>query len=527
MKNLNLITIFLLVLLSFSGCKESFLEIQPTDSLNPETYFKNQDHALSAVSAVYSGFMDRSKPFGYSFDPINKCLIYNANYYTNDVLNIGADEFYNVHDVPASYAPLYEMWSNMYDGINRSNNAIAKIMEMDNSKIDPALRDRLVGECKFLRGLFYLTLVQNWGDVPLMIGADATSKDPKPKRADKKLVLEQIATDMKEASAVLPWKYEAKNNDLGRATKGAALSYLGWVQMYLEKWSEAKTSLDAVIQSNTYQLETNFGRIHEEGNHNGPESIFELQFKEEADMNWSNYGNANANWFLTMFTPGEESGWNAYQASKQLYDSYEPGDVRKTYTCMGLGDAHPYPVLMDNLVNGTSLVLTDIDKLDHSDKVWRESKNKKHFGPTITKDKPYSGVYILKYWKRQIKDKPMSSQPAVLFRYAHVLLNYAEVLMKLNDSSGALTSMNKVRERAKLKNLTGLTGDGLMKAINDERRHEFTAEFTLWYDLTRTGKAIEFLKEKYGVTITERSLVYPLPQGELDANNNLVQNQGY
>ena len=119
-------------------------------------------------------------------------------------------------------------------------------------------------------------------------------------------------------------------------------------------------------------------------------------------------------------------------------------------------------------------------------------------------------------------------------RLADILLLKAEALNESNDLAGAAALVNQIRSRAKLANTTANTQTDMRLAIEKERRLELAFEGIRWFDLKRTGRAIEVMNNAtgpgnipLGYHLTQNRLVYPIPQAELDKNTKLTQNPGY
>ena len=118
-----------------------------------------------------------------------------------------------------------------------------------------------------------------------------------------------------------------------------------------------------------------------------------------------------------------------------------------------------------------------------------------------------------------------------MIRYADVLLKLAEAL---NESGGANPEqyLNMVRNRAGLSNTTATSQNDLRDAIEMERRLELIGEGHRWFDLKRTGRAVEtmnawFAANDKNVTISSNHLILPIPQSQLDTDPALEQNPGY
>jgi hypothetical protein len=127
-----------------------------------------------------------------------------------------------------------------------------------------------------------------------------------------------------------------------------------------------------------------------------------------------------------------------------------------------------------------------------------------------------------------------SSQNYIFIRLADIILLKAEALNETGDVAGAATLVNQIRTRAKLSNTTAAAQDAMRLAIEKERRLELAFEGIRWFDLKRTGRAIEVMNSctgagevPLGYHLTTNRLMFPIPQSELDKNTKLVQNPGY
>ena len=127
-----------------------------------------------------------------------------------------------------------------------------------------------------------------------------------------------------------------------------------------------------------------------------------------------------------------------------------------------------------------------------------------------------------------------SPQNYIFIRLADILLLKAEALNETCDLAGAAALVNQIRTRVKLANTTASTKDAMKLAIEKERRLELAFEGIRWFDLKRTGRAIDVMSntigadgQKIGYSLTTEKLLWPIPQAELDKNTKLVQNPGY
>ena len=128
-----------------------------------------------------------------------------------------------------------------------------------------------------------------------------------------------------------------------------------------------------------------------------------------------------------------------------------------------------------------------------------------------------------------------------MFRYAEALLDYAETLNELNRTTEAYTYINQVRARAGLPALTaGLTQAQFRDAVFREERVELAFENKRWFQLLRTGRAVDIMtahgadiksyagarRPSVAYRITPQMLLFPLPVREI-TNNGFTQNPGY
>ena len=127
-----------------------------------------------------------------------------------------------------------------------------------------------------------------------------------------------------------------------------------------------------------------------------------------------------------------------------------------------------------------------------------------------------------------------SNQNNIFIRLADILLLKAEALNEMGDVSGAAGLVDQMRTRVDLAPTTASSQEDMRLAIEKERRLELAFEGHRWFDLKRTGRAIEVMNaatgvggENLGYMLNENRLVWPIPQAELDKNTELTQNPGY
>jgi tetratricopeptide (TPR) repeat protein len=526
--SIAILNLSLLVIL-FSGC-DDFLTQTDTSSINEKSLFLKPEDGYSIVTGVYNTLNN-------SIDYTLKGIWFTSNFPSQDFHNAGSDIFWNTYEIPTDFDALNVFWSNNYIGISRANSAIPILKDMIERKVlTESEGNCLIGECYFLRGLFYYYLGADFGGVPLEL--ETVTDDGLHPRNTQDEVFEAIVNDMKTAAELLPWKADQPLKDRGRATREAALAYQGDALMWLKKYSEAISVFNQI--EGKCQLEENYVDIHEIANRNGKESIFEIQFTEYGSMSWGQFG-VNNHWISSFCMPKPISDFAYAYGDKKLYDSYQPGDERKRGTIIGPGDEHPspiieikdYPRLINYAKNGGAGMNAE----------YYQDENGEPVNTCGTIDRPWvadgSGYFCVKYWRNpevcgtRGQGWFLSPDNIMIMRYAQVLLSKAECLYRTGDSNGAMAIVNQIRERAfgKLTNTSAVVPapaeTDVIQIILDEYRHELAGECSLWFLLRRSGEHIQFIKDRHGVAIPTGKDLMPIPQTQIGLNQELEQNPGY
>lgn len=409
-----------------------------------------------------------------------------------------------------------------------------------------ALANRLTGEAYFLRGVFYYYMACNFGGVPLELQT-VTDNGLHP-RTTQDSVFATVVSDMTTAAGLLPWKEDLPSSEIGRATKGAALGYLGAAQMWLKKYSDAVATYNQL--TGKYALMENYIDIHEYKNKNSKESIFEVQFliPPGGDPSW-NHSN-DSHWMSSFGMPEEITNFGYDYANPKLYFSFENGDTRKLATVIGPGDVHPSPAIQ---IKNYPLVISGFNQTaDTAKKARYTGADGKIINTCGTLARPWlgsdkvqlrSGYYECKFWRDPNLTgnssgadgitRIFSDQNVIMLRYAEILISKAEAQFKSGDAAGAMATIQLVRNRAwgKLSNPAVVVPPpvetDMAKIITNEYRHELAGEMSLWFDLRRSGQHIQYVKDSYGITVPAGHDLMPIPSTVIATNPTLVQNPGY
>ena len=403
-----LLTVLLagLVSLAAAGC-DSILDKTPLAQQTTENFFTNEEEAIQATNASYSKMREWNIHV-FSFLGLTDMISDDATKGSTPTDAAFLLELENLtHD--AGHQAVLEWWNGNYEGIYRTN---VNIQNLPNTEMNPDLRNRLLGENRFLRAYFYFNLVRGFGGVPL-ITAPLTPEEYDQERATEEAVYAQIIEDLEFAAEHLPMKSQYPSADLGRATKGAAESMLARVFLYLEDYPEAESYARSVIISTEYDLLDDYFQIFTEDGENSSESIFEVQATAtEEGGGGSQYGQVQG----VRGTPN--LGWGFNRPSRDLDAAFEPGDLRHQATIL-------FP--WEELPDGTGQTVIENQTMED------ERYNKKAFAPS-----DFPG--------------PLGSNPVNIrrFRYSDLLLIAAEAAYRNGNEGDARNFLNDVRERARV-----------------------------------------------------------------------------
>ena len=491
------IKVLLCLFILMAGCKD-YLQINPQGDLTQASFPTSASDALQATNAVYAAvriwFYNSG---GYPILDIMSDDAYKGSNTNDQLSTVGAYDNFTFNTTGDG---LDRWWATLYLGIRWANVVIEKVPAID---MDTTLRNRYVGEARFLRGLFYFDLVRAWGGVP-----EVTTTDPSLHlgRASSDEIFNLIISDLQYADTHLTKKSELGSEDQGRATSGAAEALLARVYLFQKDFADAEIYALKVIQSNEYSLEPDFLDANGVNGNNGVESIFEVgALAVEA------YNGGGAQYANTQGVRGTPNrGWGFNRPSIDLRKSFEPGDPRLKGTIIDLGDT----------IDGVHII-GDPDPAN--DPVVIINQN----GDTVNIQ-----CYNRKVWTPGNDTPTQWSHHRRLIRYADVLLMAAEALNEDGKSADALIYLNQVRKRARGGNNSilpdvSITDKNLLRdKIFLERRHELALEGERFWDLVRTGKAATVLGP-LGFVPGKNELL-PIHQSEIDlSQGSLTQNPNY
>lgn len=442
----------------------------------------------------------------------------------------GYDMAMGIHTPNSSIIGSY--WKDCYEVISRCNVLIANIDRVD---MDASQKAIYQAEAKTIRALMYINLTMTYQDVPFLT-APLTIDEAECEKTDRAAIVAHIMTDLQDAAEVLPQNASSR----GHITKGAALSLLGRVALYNEKWDDAIAAYKQV-QGLGYSLDPSYAKLFTQSGETSPEIIFAVRYEGPGMSGGAAF---NAHWN----TPLE-----AMNGTIDLADAYYCKDGKPTTDTKiaelnnegGLDVSKPNPAHFEN--RDPRLYST----LFVPGMLWNGKG-----GIDTSASNPYvnvyggaaaslSTIYVYKYFDpTDTSNSWDNGQDFYVVRYAEVLLSLAEAMVQKGGYaySDVTALVNEVRQRADV-NMptveevegTSLSKDELLEVIKHERRVELAFEglrlFDLyrWKELDKAVANIENERTMYGLAYEarkfngERDYVWPLPTAELDTNKKLVQ----
>ncbi|MDH7461022.1 RagB/SusD family nutrient uptake outer membrane protein [Chitinophagaceae bacterium 26-R-25] len=515
-----------IVTVSMFSCNKDLDKTNP-NSVGLDQSFKTAADLQTAVNAAYSVIKSSSL--------VGREWFFVHDLRSDDVATGGSQleapraQILNGGTQPSNPV-MNSVWNALYTAIHRANTAILKGPGVTDN---PALRDRIVGEAKFLRGWAYFDLVSMWGKVPMYTMPVQSFSDSKS-RSSVDSIYAQIIQDLKDAAANLPGKsgYDAANR--GRVTNAAANAMLGRVYMQKGDYASAKAALLLIPTTGAdgYSLTARFLDNFEEEHEFNNESILEVIFvdKKTANFNWGgqSVGDVlNGNTELTTVRNQEYCpvAWRNLIPSDKILNEFENSafgaaktDPRFSWTVYQSGDKY----------NNGAETLADGD----------QNGNGSTFHGAAKKMSWRKFMLMYKMSKSAMGFYPGGNNQR-LIRFADVLLMLAECENELGNSAAAVGYLNQVRDRPDVmmphyptaQYPTG-TKDQVTKAIMHERSVELADEEVRNIDIMRwriKGYYPSIAPEPLSYFQKNRDELLPIPQAELDNNPKVTgdQNPGY
>lgn len=444
----------------------SFLDLKPESEILPENFWKDERDANAGVIAIYNNFSKAISPGMWNWGEVRAD---NYDPYEKD----GADQRELIqNEIPIDNSAA--KWNNLYNTISRANAAIKYIPEVD---MNVVLRNDYLAEAYALRAWSYFYCIRVWGDVPLYLEpVESISQGIYRSRESKdKIIEEVIIPDLLKAYSLIDKTRDASGSKRTRINVGTVCVLLmdvyAWIHDY-EKVIQVKEQYIDALSSVSWRYLVPGG----------------------ADF--------TTEWRRMFFET------TAAEASNEVY-------FRMAYDRYGNGQNSAISYFA---VNSARLLVRQNLKNAYA------AEDKRGGDTQFSSNK-----LTKKFWDDETKftssDRPDSDNDLVLYRYADVVLLYAEALCMTDRLEEAVEQLNLTYTRAgnaALDPMDYMDKDNLLREIIAERRREFVGEGKRWFDIVRTN-----LWRDYSSLTDEKRILFPIHRDHLLQNPNLEQNENY
>lgn len=549
--------------LSLVSCKKDFLDITPTDRVSEATLIGDSTLFEDFVTNRYIGVRlqdkegDGTNPgFGRGFEYAMWSSLTDESIYNND------DNTWLIQRgllAPENTGIAGTIWGRSYRSIRECNWALSNLAAVQMSEVHKA---RIKAELQFIRAFRYHDLIRNYGGIVLMGDkvynlSDNLQDEALFTRSSLKDCMDYVLAQVDEAAANLP-----VNNDntwlMGRATKGAALALKSRLTLYgasplynTSTWQDAVTAAQAVINLNKYSLFTGgYAALFLDAAN--PETIFARLYTKNAGHTHLEIANG----------PNSYGGWGGNLPLQNLVDDYQMNNGKSIADpASGYNPQDPYTnrdprFYATILYNGSTYRGSTIETFTPGGKDSKDGPDNWNTSKT--------GYYLRKFvndaYPLQNPWGNAGFQPWYYFRYAEILLNFAEAaneaygpdVIPTGSSLSAVAAINLIRSRPTVSMpplSAGMSQADVREAIRNERRIELAFEEHRFYDVRRWKIAnVTENEPAQGVTITKSGNTFnystkvaldgraftdkmywlPIPRAEIQASGNKIQqNAGY
>lgn len=520
-----------------TSCNESsFLDLKDPNHFTEENFWRNKAEAESGLAAAYSPIKYQMNGYYGAFDGW-----LNLNSRGDDIFTVLNEEpsMWAIATFQNSTTTGSDPYGALYAGIQRANLVLKNIDLVPATGISEDDRSMIKGEALFLRGFQYFLLVHNYKEVPLRLIPSNEDESNKPAAQEEQL-WKQAEDDLKNAiNCNLP--VIRSGGEKGRIEKGAAIAMLGKVYLYQHKYIEAKAQLQLLMKApyypGRYNLMENFAENFTTAKENNEESVFELQYSSDGELTWGNESGISLGNSLPQFVgPVSSGGW-----AKLMPSSFVVGEFVKEERPAGSDtkfDKRIYASLFFNPEAMEDVVKNEKWYASRSmEDLWNMNEGKRAGGsPEYSQGdgkfllKKYTAYFVNSDNADNMGHKEGKANNLRAMRFSEVLLMYAEVCTMTNDVNEANTALKLIRQRAGLADKTFSQTD-LMAEIEHQCLLEFFGEGHRFDDLKRwyTTQEIKEIfneNEKQGAdNFQEKYKYYPIPSGELNNNNAMVQTE--
>ena len=482
-----------------SAC-EDWLEIEPKDRFGDTTVWGSEENADMFLNDIYNQLPHLN-------NETQNLDQYSDNSYVGAEWMNARTTIYTGALSPTSWIPgPWDMWKwgrqnnddakGQYERIRSCNLFITKVSESDFSA---EYKKERLAEARFLRAWFYHYLWMAYGGVPIITEVldNNVSTDIFYPRETAQKTFEFIDRELDEIKDDLPPR--RSGSDLGRASKGAILTLKGWIELFhasdlrnpgkdKKRWETAAATLKDVIDLQVYHLQPTILDLWTEATNNNDEVIFDFQMSKQN-------GGRREGLFGPVFVKGVQSSWGNMQPTQELVDDYcMANGLPITDPASGYDKNNPYKNREKRFYQS---ILYDGSMWQGEEIITRVGVGSPNEIDTSSdSDVTNTGYYTRKTIDESVNgadNLQMSNGMAnyIFFRYADVLLMYAEASLEAGDKPTAIKYLDMVRTRGdNMPSVNdtypqGITENQLREIIRRDRRIELAFEDKRWWDILR------------------------------------------
>ena len=487
------------------------LEQYPSNAFAKDNFWTSESNANIALTGAYRGAVE----YGTQVVPTDwwtYCGIVFMEFATDNAYDRRGDNSTQNRLTDGTLLPnnnvLKGYWEGSYQRIAICNDFLENI---ENVAMDQAKINRMKAEVTFLRATQYFYLSQFWGSAPLVTSTLTPDEANNVDKAPKAALVSFVESEMKAAVEALPTFGELTASEAGRASKQAALAFLGRLYLGEKRFVEASAVYKQIIDMGDNQIDPDYRSLFIPSNENSNENIFSSQY----------FGGQAGNSLPQHAYPAVASGWHIVNPLGSLADAYgfDDGtplsydDPRFDYDDMG---ANRDPRFRYNFIwDGATFSGRTYDcHPDHSESVDQL---------TYSKQATRTGYGLRKFFDESFSGNLRTDYGGniPIIRYAEVLLSYLEAEL---EAGNAITqqlldeTINVVRGRASvgLPPITETDPSALRPILRNERRIELALEGQRLWDIFRWGIGDEVLVGDFWGAPFPNSTLYPTTSKKID-----------
>jgi len=509
LKKIQVFAIVLGIIAIYPSCTN--LDEVYYSQLGSDNFLKTDEEVTAAVGAAYSS-LKFFNSFGNLFTLIETSGEAGLPGRTGgDWLGDGLHVRLIQHTWTKDEGNFSEVWSGYYAGVNDCNRIIYQLENLNADKYRS-----YIAELKTIRALWYLWLIDEWGNVPIIQKYDVPS-DYLPKTNTRLEVYNFIEKELTDNIAYLSKENNAST--YGRATYWTAKSILAKLYLNAEvytgtpQWKKAADACEEIIMSKKFSLMDDDSQNFIAQNQNSTEAIFAIPY-DAVHTEWTNFLPLITLHYASQQTfKLKNQPWNGLSVQTDFFNLYEDKDKRKS----------------DNFLWGPQYTFEGAPLVDMG---YEKDTTLDPDGPQIIFTPTFTGTVSatarqcgarVKKWEIEIGGTGHTNSDFFVFRYTDILMTRAEALWRLDPSSAeALELINLIRTRSNVDPFKTLTAQEIL----DERGRELFMEGWRRSDLIRFDKYNDPTIWKPYKSESFRKL-FPISSKQLDANPTLTQNPGY